>query len=54
MAGCFHLSSITRRVDDRKFNDGRVEIRAVMTKNTLAELARNGQVEIKSVGEVFS
>jgi GTP-binding protein HflX len=40
------------RVDDRQFEGARVEIRAVMTKSTLAELARNGQVEIKSVGEL--
>jgi GTP-binding protein HflX len=40
------------RVDDRRFIDGRVEIRAIMGKKTLADLARNGQVEIKSVDEV--
>src|SRR4051812_39937898 len=40
------------RVDDRQFRDGRVEIRAIMGKQTLADLARNGQVEIKSVAGV--
>ena len=37
------------RVHDREFQDGRVVIRAVMGKQTLADLSRNGQVEIKSV-----
>lgn len=37
------------RVDERKFSDGRVEIKAIMGKQTLSDLARNGQVEIKSV-----
>ena len=37
------------RIQDRNFLDGRVEIRAVMGKQTLADLSRNGQVEIKSV-----
>jgi GTP-binding protein HflX len=36
------------RVHDRKYEDGRVVIRAVMGKQTLADLARNGQVEVKS------
>jgi GTP-binding protein HflX len=37
------------RVHDREFADGRVIIRAVMGKQTLADLARNGQVEVKTV-----
>jgi GTP-binding protein HflX len=37
------------RVRDRQFTDGRVQMRAVMGKHTLADLARNGQVEVKSV-----
>ena len=37
------------RVHDRQFTDGRVQIRAVMGKKTLAELASNGQVEVKAV-----
>ena len=36
-------------VRDRQFVDSRVRIRAVMGKNTLAELSRNGQVEVKKV-----
>jgi GTP-binding protein HflX len=36
------------RVTDRSFTDGRVQIRAVMGKQTLADLSRNGQVEVKS------
>jgi GTP-binding protein HflX len=36
------------RVHDRQFNDGRVQIKAVMGKRTLADLARNDQVEVKS------
>ena len=40
------------RIDDRQFIGDRVEIRAMMGKQTLAELARNGQVEIKSVDAV--
>jgi GTP-binding protein HflX len=37
------------RIEQRNFIDDRVEIRAMMGKQTLADLARNGQVEIKSV-----
>jgi GTP-binding protein HflX len=37
------------RVHDRKYLDGRIELRAVMGKQTLADLSRNGQVEIKKV-----
>jgi hypothetical protein len=36
------------RIHDRQFTDGRVQIKAVMGKRTLADLARNDQVEIKS------
>jgi GTP-binding protein HflX len=39
------------RVSHREFTDGRVEFRVVMGRNTLADLARNGQVEVKSVEE---
>ena len=37
------------RVHDRQFNDGRIQLKAVMGKRTLAELARNGQVEVQKV-----
>ena len=37
------------RVQERQFTDGRVVIRAVMGKQILADLSRNGQVEVKSV-----
>src|SRR3954462_3906403 len=37
------------RVHERQFTDGRVQMRAIMGKQTLAYLARNGQVEVKSV-----
>jgi GTP-binding protein HflX len=37
------------RVQDREFTDARVTLRAVMGRKTLADLARNEQVEIKSV-----
>ena len=37
------------RIHDRQFNDGKVEIKAVMGKRTLADLSRNEQVEIKMV-----
>ncbi|MCY2950635.1 MAG: GTPase HflX [Planctomycetota bacterium] len=37
------------RIEQREFADGRVTLRAVMGKNTLADLSRNGQVEIKAV-----
>ena len=43
-----YLESHTR-VQEREFLDGRVCMKAVMGKNTLAELSRNGQVEIKRV-----
>jgi GTPase len=37
------------RVHDRQFMDGRVQLKAVMGKRTLADLARNDQVEVKRV-----
>jgi GTP-binding protein HflX len=37
------------RVHDREFLDGRVVIRAVMGKQTLADLARNEQVDVRTV-----
>jgi GTP-binding protein HflX len=40
------------RIDERNFIDDRVEIRAMMGKKTLADLAKNDQVEIKSVAAV--
>ncbi|MDB5294779.1 MAG: GTP-binding protein HflX, partial [Phycisphaerales bacterium] len=36
------------RIHDRQFNDGRVTIKAVMGKRTLADLSRNDQVVVKS------
>jgi GTP-binding protein HflX len=40
------------RVHEREFTDGRVLMRAVMGKQTLADLACNGQVEVKKVDAV--
>jgi GTP-binding protein HflX len=37
------------RVHDRQFTDGRVQIKAIMGKRTLADLSRNDQVEVKTV-----
>jgi GTP-binding protein HflX len=37
------------RVQAREFTDGRVTMKVIMGKSTLAELSRNGQVEIKKV-----
>jgi GTP-binding protein HflX len=37
------------RVQEREFNDGRVQIRAIMGKKMLADLSRNDQVEVKKV-----
>ncbi|HSV13106.1 MAG TPA: GTPase, partial [Tepidisphaeraceae bacterium] len=37
------------RVQDRQFVDGRVRVRAVMGRQTLADLSRNHQVEVKHV-----
>jgi GTP-binding protein HflX len=37
------------RVHDRQYLDGRVVIRAIMGKQTLADLSRNDQVEVKAV-----
>jgi GTP-binding protein HflX len=42
-----YLESHTR-IHDRQFNDGRVTIKAIMGRRTLADLARNEQVEIKA------
>jgi GTP-binding protein HflX len=39
------------RIHDRQFNEGRTQIKAVMSKRILADLARNDQVEVKSVVE---
>ena len=36
------------RIHDRQFTDGRVQLKAVMGKRTLADLSRNEQVEVKS------
>ena len=41
-------SSRTRRIHDRQFTDGRVQLKAIMGKRTLADLSRNDQVEVKS------
>ncbi len=40
------------RVHDRQFSDGRIQLKAIMGKRTLADLSRNDQVEVKTVGEV--
>jgi GTP-binding protein HflX len=37
------------RIHDRQFTDGRVQLKAVMGKRTLADLSRNEQVEVKTV-----
>jgi len=37
------------RIHDRQFVDGRVVVKAIMGKRTLADLARNDQVEVKTV-----
>ena len=37
------------RIHDRQFIDGRVQLKAVMGKRTLADLSRNDQVEVKTV-----
>ncbi len=37
------------RVHDRQFTDGRVQLKALMGKNTLADLSRNDQVQILSI-----
>jgi len=39
------------RVHDRQFTDGRIEIKTIMGKQTLADLSRNDQVEIKRVSD---
>ena len=43
---------LTRLLKERRYEDGRVVIRAVMGKQTLADLARNGQVDVKTVDPV--
>jgi len=40
------------RVYDRQFTDGRVQMRAVMGRRTLADLKRNEQVAVKAVDSV--
>ncbi len=40
------------RVHDKQFMDGRVQLKAVMGKRTLADLSRNEQVEVKQVDGV--
>ncbi len=40
------------RVHDRQFTDGRVQMKAIMGKRTLADLSRNEQVEVKAVEAV--
>jgi GTP-binding protein HflX len=40
------------RVYDRQFTDGRVQMRAVMGRRTLADLSRNDQVDVKAVDSV--
>jgi len=37
------------RIHDRQFLDGRVQLRAIMGKRTLADLSKNDQVEVKTV-----
>ena len=39
------------RVHERQFTDSRLIIRATMGKQTLADLSRNGQVDIKTVDD---
>jgi GTP-binding protein HflX len=39
------------RVSERRFTDGRILIQAVISKHALAELSRQGEVEIKSAVE---
>jgi GTPase len=40
------------RIHDRQFMDGRVQLKAIMGKRTLADLARNEQVEVKAVASL--
>jgi GTP-binding protein HflX len=37
------------RIHDRQFMDGRIQLKAIMGKRTLADLSRNEQVEVKAV-----
>ena len=40
------------RIHDRQFIDGRIQLKAIMGKHTLADLARNEQVEVKTVASL--
>ena len=40
------------RIHDRQFLDGRVQLRAIMGKRTLADLSRNEQIEVKEVASL--
>jgi GTP-binding protein HflX len=40
------------RVHDREITDGRIQLKAIMGKQTLADLSRNDQVEVKEVDAV--
>ena len=40
------------RIHDRQFTDGRIQMRAVMGRRTLADLSRNDQVEVKAVDSI--
>ncbi|CAN5552404.1 GTPase HflX [soil metagenome] len=42
------------RVSRREFTNDRVEFRAVLGRQTLAELARNGEVEVKQVDDALA
>jgi len=37
------------RIHDRQFTDGKIQLKAIMGKRTLADLSRNDQVEVKTV-----
>jgi GTP-binding protein HflX len=40
------------RIHDRQFLDGRVQLKAIMGKRTLADLSKNDQVEVKTVASL--
>jgi len=40
------------RVTSREFTDGRVQIRAIMGRQTLADLERNDQVQVKEIADL--
>jgi hypothetical protein len=40
------------RVHDRQVLDGRIQIKTVMGKRTLADLSRNDQVDVKTVASL--